>query len=69
MQASIRGTLRCRTVLYNCLCNPLCLQVWKEIVEGLAVAKGAPTFKGQPLVTSRGPLTVAADMPDGAGIH
>lgn len=42
---------------------------WKEIVSGLAVAAGKPQYRGTPLVTSCGPLTVAADMPDGAGIH
>lgn len=42
---------------------------WKEIVSGLAVAGGKPQYKGTTLVTSLGPLTVAADMPDGAGIH
>ena len=44
------------------------MQVWKEIVEGLAVAGGRACFKGTPLCTPHGPLA-AADMPDGAGIH
>ena len=43
-------------------------QVWKEVVAGLAVAGGRPTYKGTPLVTAQGALA-AADMPDGSGIH
>lgn len=43
-------------------------QVWKEVVEGLAVAGGIARFKGAALVTAAGPLK-AADVPDGAGIH
>lgn len=44
-------------------------QFWKEVVDGLAVAGGRACFKGAPLCTPHGPLTVAPDMPDGAGIH
>lgn len=44
-------------------------KAWKEVVEGLAVAGGIARFKGTPLVAGARPLTVAADMPDGAGIH
>ena len=42
---------------------------WREVVAGLAVGGGAARYTGTPLVTAAGPLTVAADMPDGAGIH
>lgn len=61
-----------RRIAQRCLCTApqnLCPQFWKEVVEGLAVSGGAARFKGTPLVTAAGPLTVAADMPDGAGIH
>ena len=42
---------------------------WREVVAGLAVGGGGARYKGAPLVTAAGALTVAADMPDGAGIH
>ena len=42
---------------------------WKDVVAGLAVAGGVARYQATPLVTAAGPLTVAADMPDGAGIH
>lgn len=42
---------------------------WKEVVEGLAVRGGVARYKNKPLVTWSGPVKVAADMPDGAGIH
>lgn len=52
-----------------CKLTPPSAPCRKEIVSGLAVAGGKPQYKGTTLVTSSGPLTVAADMPDGAGIH
>lgn len=57
-----------------CACRPppsLAVQSkqWKAILEGpLNVAGGVARFKGTPLVTPHGPVTVVA-MPDGAGIH
>lgn len=43
--------------------------LWKDIVAGLSVQSGKATFEGQALVTSKGPVTLPAEIPDGAGIH
>lgn len=55
--------------LNACLSGLCHIPCRKEIVSGLAVTGAKPQYRGTTLVASSGPLTVAADMPDGAGIH
>lgn len=42
---------------------------WRSIVESLRVQGGKATFEGKALCTSRGPITLSPDMPNGASIH
>jgi aminoacyl tRNA synthase complex-interacting multifunctional protein 1 len=42
---------------------------WKAIVAGLTVKCSRATFEGTAFVTARGPVTLPAEIPDGAGIH
>ena len=43
--------------------------LWKSIVALLAVQGGKATCGGLPLVTSKGPIQLPSEIPDGAGIH
>jgi hypothetical protein len=44
---------------------------WRAVAasEALVVRKGHATLGGEKLVTAKGSITVAADIPDGSGIH
>ena len=42
---------------------------WRSIVESLNVKAGKAVYESKPLVTAKGSITLAPEMPDGASIH